>query len=153
MDPWPWPSKYLLNRVATDREGVLVIRLCLSISHKLFQLSCLDLFQRLKTSLLRLISLDPQIQGFLACYQDFQFDPFAIRARISWTSWPELLAPLLRFPLDREWHSSCSGLGSRFSRRGIWWRRCPCYHRLRVCLLPRLFVGSFCNQSLGSQDL
>ena len=26
---------------------------------------------------------------------------------------------------------------------GIWWRRCPCYHRLVVCLLPRLLIGSF----------
>ena len=28
---------------------------------------------------------------------------------------------------------------------GIWWRRCPCYHRLLVCLLSRLIVGSFSN--------
>ena len=44
MDPL---GQALLNQVAADREGVLIIRLGLSSSHKLFQLSCLDLFQRL----------------------------------------------------------------------------------------------------------
>ena len=87
MDPL---GPALLNQVAADREGVLIIRLSLSSSHKLFQLSCLDLFQRLHCW---------DFSAWIHRYRDWvlvtKTSCWILLQSESWFSRPELLASVL----------------------------------------------------------